>query len=711
MPETMKRMKNYGLFILLIPMMWGCKDNKHRPQAPEDDSRWNLSYEQICYMITDLEALSHLPQEGLKTGLLSSYDRNSRYHPQTDSYVLWQANKDFYDFENARMENGYYVLGELEGPGVIWRTWSANPQRGRLKIYIDDKELPSIYLPFKRFFDQSTDAFSYPELVYVTAKGHNLYVPISFNKRIRILAEPGWGSYYQFTYTLFPKGTKVEPFEMLMSPTEKQALDSVNNMLARRGEPPYTDERTEFTGRAFKLMPDSTYTIRLDGPQAIKALLVQPILQPSDTLERALRAISLSVRWDDEEHISVWAPLGDFFGTAPGINPYQTLPMGMKGNTFYSYWYMPFAGSAEISFHNDDKVPYRLVVQLQHERLQDKPGEYNYFHALWRNKEYPMREDRWPDWQLMSAQGTGRYVGTMLSVWNPRGGPCPYFAHPGSIWWGMGDDKIFVDGESFPSIFGTGTDDYFGYAQADTGLFDAGYHAQTMTRNHFQASAVRFHISDNIPFQNNIEACIGKYYPKFWPTQYVSLSYFYLNHSGKDQVGVTPFADRYGFEEAFNLDIDSLQNIKKPGVIEAEDFNIVENSGGETRVYNGTWINIFGLSQDKFLNWYSKPDFDNELRVRVSLPKTGYYNLIANLIRWHKFGIIQFYIDGVKIGAPVDQYTPFENRGKVFSINLGTRKLDAGQHTVSLRFIGHNPEMFGQVPEMAIDYIDFEMIK
>jgi hypothetical protein len=275
----------------------------------------------------------------------------------------------------------------------------------------------------------------------------------------------------------------------------------------------------------------------------------------------------------------------------------------------------------------------------------------------------------------------------------------------------MGDEKIFVDNEPFPAIFGTGTDDYFGFARADTALFDAGFHAQTMTRNYKQASMVRFHIGDNIPFQHSIDANIGKYYPEYWPTQYATMSYFYLRHNGKDQVKATPFAERYPYEKDFDMDIDSLKSIKIPGVYEAEEFDIIENTGGETRVYNGTWINIFGLSQDQFLNWYSKPDYENKLKVQVQLPKTAYYNLIANMIRWHKFGIVQFYIDGEKIGAPVDQYTPFENRGKVFSINLGTRKLEAGGHTVTLHFIGQNPDMFGDVPEMAIDYLHFEMLE
>ena len=89
----------------------------------------------------------------------------------------------------------------------------------------------------------------------------------------------------------------------------------------------------------------------------------------------------------------------------------------------------------------------------------------------------------------------------MLHVWNPRGG-----------WWGEGDEKFFVDGEKFPSTFGTGSEDYFGYAWCDPHLFQRPYHAQTMTQmNKGHQSVLRWHITDNVPFETSFEGCIEKY--------------------------------------------------------------------------------------------------------------------------------------------------------------------------------------------------------
>ena len=107
-----------------------------------------------------------------------------------------------------------------------------------------------------------------------------------------------------------------------------------------------------------------------------------------------------------------------------------------------------------------------------------------------------------PTGSCSRPQGRGRFCGVMLHVWNPRGG-----------WWGEGDEKFFVDGEKFPSTFGTGSEDYFGYAWCNPHLFQRPYHAQTMTQNNRgHQSVLRWHIVDNVPFQKSFEGCIEKYY-------------------------------------------------------------------------------------------------------------------------------------------------------------------------------------------------------
>jgi hypothetical protein len=68
---------------------------------------------------------------------------------------------------------------------------------------------------------------------------------------------------------------------------------------------------------------------------------------------KILRELVLQIYWDGEKDPSVCVPLGDFFGTAPGVNKYKSLPLGMTDEGLYSYWYMPFAESAVVKVTND----------------------------------------------------------------------------------------------------------------------------------------------------------------------------------------------------------------------------------------------------------------------------------------------------------------------------------------------------------------------
>ena len=113
---------------------------------------------------------------------------------------------------------------------------------------------------------------------------------------------------------------------------------------------------------------------------------------------------------------------------------------------------MPYASGALVQVQNDSDHSVVMNWEVTHAPLTQPIGSLLRFHAKWhRDPPTPMRKDRWPDWPLLDTDGTGRYVGTQLHVWNPRGN-----------WWGEGDEKWFVDGEKFPSSFGTGSEDYFG---------------------------------------------------------------------------------------------------------------------------------------------------------------------------------------------------------------------------------------------------------
>ena len=270
-----------------------------------------------------------------------------------------------------------------------------------------------------------------------------------------------------------------------------------------------------------------------------------------------LRKLAIRITWDDQTKPAVWCPLGDFFGTAPGVNLYKSLPMGMTDKGFYAFWYMPFAKHALLELVNSDTSRRSVDFEITYESLGRSFEGLGYFHAKWHRDTVELPTDRWPDWIMLDTQGRGRFCGVTLHVWNPRGG-----------WWGEGDEKFFVDGEKFPSTFGTGSEDYFGYAWGNPHLFAKPYHAQTFTQNNQgHQSLLRLHIVDNVPFQKSFEACIEKYFKNDRGTLYASTVWWYLAPGGNDPYGVVPAAERDGYYVKPNPQRRRLQggDGRKPG--------------------------------------------------------------------------------------------------------------------------------------------------
>lgn len=492
-----------------------------------------LTYVDLVNKLIDLEALSVLPVAGERCAQWSSYDRASIYNHQTGKYENWEANGDGGGI--IREEDGKLVFAEIEGPGCIWRIWSAAPGDGHVRIYLDGAEEPSVDLPFKGYFNLENEPFVYPSLVHVTAAGHNCYVPIPFQKSCKITADDGWGSYYHFTYSLFPKGTIVPTFKRKLSVEEKSALARVDKFLTDSlGTDPAGKRKGEKTiNRKVNLASGKTDTVaKIDGERAITSIWVKG----NHLSAEALRSVALIIKWDGNKTPDVWAPLGDFFGTAPGINKYKSLPLGMTEDGFYSFWYMPFAKGAVVEVANDGTEQVNFEISITHAPLTLPVEKYGRFHAKWHRDAFlPPEPERWIDWTMLKATGRGRYCGVALEVWNPKSG-----------WWGEGDEKFFVDGEKFPSTIGTGSEDYFGYAWCNQGYFQNAFHNQPVNQiDHLHASNNRWHISDNVPFQKSFEGCIEKYYPNSNPTLYACTVYWYLAPGQRDGYEPVPVKERF----------------------------------------------------------------------------------------------------------------------------------------------------------------------
>lgn len=647
-----------------------------------------LSYPDLVRQLTDLEQLAVLPDPGENCLQWSSYDRSSRY--EEDRYLNWDANGDGNGC--LRKEGNLWVLGEMEGPGCIRRIWSAAPGQGRVMIYLDGNPVPAVDLPFVEYFDRSQKPFNYSALNYTAARGWNCFVPIPFAKSCKIVAEENWGNYYHFTYTLFPEGTEVPTFSRNLSEEDFQALAQADTLLGNPGRKPslYPDEKKAGL-LDIRLMPGETMTVaELEGPRAITSLRATVQL-PEDVEEQReiLRNLILKINWDGEAEPSVLTPLGDFFGTAPGVNEYKSLVSGVCEGNWYSYWYMPFEKTAKIEVINLGTAPRVLLVQAEHAALNYPIEKLGRFHAKWHRDCFPYAEDERAaiDWRMLYTEGTGRYCGVMLHVWNPRG-----------AWWGEGDEKFYVDGEKFPSTFGTGSEDYFGYAWCCPDLFQRALHNQTISMgNKGHISVNRWHIADNVPFQNSFDGSIEKYFPNQRPTLYAATVYWYLNPQGKDPYSEVHLKERTGYWVP-------ILPYKVKGALEAESLEIIKCTGGTHEIQDMSGFTDGFWSQDKHL-WWKNPQQGDELVLELPVKEKGNYHLKAGFTRANDYGIFQLWLDDKKLGEPIDFYnTRVVSTG---AIDFGSHSLKKGNHRLKIEFIGRNEKA---VPNnmLGLDFILLE---
>ena len=158
----------------------------------------------------------------------------------------------------------------------------------------------------------------------------------------------------------------------------------------------------------------------------------------------------LRIYWDDQEHPSVECPVGDFFACGWGkFAPVSSLAVCVNpGSAFNCYWPMPFGKRCRITMENTADEDMTVYYQINYS-LGKVNKQAGLFHAQFRRVNPLPYKDVYT--VLDGVRGKGRYVGTYMA-WGVNN----------SGWWGEGEIKFYLDGDKeFPSICGTGTEDYF----------------------------------------------------------------------------------------------------------------------------------------------------------------------------------------------------------------------------------------------------------
>jgi len=218
-----------------------------------------------------------------------------------------------------------------------------------------------------------------------------------------------------------------------------------------------------------------------------------------DRSPQMLRGLRLDMYWDGAGTPAVSTPLGDFFGVGLGqMATFQSaLFSNPEGRSFNSIVPMPFKTSMKIVMTNESGRDLPELFYDVNYTLGDKhPANMLYFHAHWR-RENPTTLQR--DYEILPrVTGRGRYLGTNIGVIVDSK---TYF----NTWWGEGEVKIYLDGDTqFPTIAGTGTEDYIGTAWGQGQYAHAFQGSPIADERNLRWSFYRYHIVDPIYFRRDV---------------------------------------------------------------------------------------------------------------------------------------------------------------------------------------------------------------
>ncbi|MDP2914864.1 MAG: DUF2961 domain-containing protein [Candidatus Aminicenantes bacterium] len=421
------------------------------------------------------------------------------------------------------------------------------------------------------------------------------------------------------------------------------------------------------------------------------------------------RAVVLRIYWDGAAVPSVETPVGDFFAAGNGMRAdIDSLPVKSSsyGRGYNCYWPMPFRKEARIVIANEsDKESAGIFYYIDWVKLDAVPDDMMYFHARY-HQEYPpvMGEP----YTAFVGKGRGHYVGTVLSSQNAIG-----------HWFGEGDDFFYIDGETTPSILGTGTEDYFNDAwnmRVHTTLF-TGCTIFEPRGIDARITAYRWHIADPVIFKKSLKfeierrgfamnskgVVIDSFKPR--PDYWSSVSYWYLDRIAEPWCPFPPYKDRVNPEIVLHL----------PQVVKT----MRHSAGVEIQVlpYNrATWTKPwFRVKNETIGSW---------IEIPFEVKEKGRYSMSIFQTLREDQGIWKAYVDGKELtdagesqiagGYTIDEVTqlPPEKVNKVLDFynvykknehedyiwgqgrerKIGLFEFGPGTHTLKLVCIGANPQ-------------------
>lgn len=656
----------------------------------------SVTMQSLLEEMIDPEALARWPQPAFACKQASSYDRAKK--DKTD-LATWFANKDYEQFIRVETNGSRreWVIMEHGGPGAIVRFWlPLEPSRDSqvIRFYFDGSAAPAIETRFNELVGgrglvpppfafvawNETDLRVQMASAPATLRGvaGDLYLPIPFAQSCKITLDQ-LPFYYVIDYRAYETATAIETFS-----TERYA--SVRPLLDRFARVLLAEPKFQSKARSKRGIIPPGGEIALDlphGPAAVRQ--VQITLDPRDA-PQILRSAALTATFDSEQ--TVWCPLGEFFGAGARLNPVQDRFRSVTTNGFLvAHWVMPYRRQARLGLRNlgQRAVPIEVSANTGPWSWNDRSM---HFCANWRC-ERGLKTRPMSDWDYLTVQGRGRYAGDTLTVFSPV-----------KAWYGEGDEKIYVDGEAFPSHIGTGTEDYYGYAWGMATFFSSPF--ISAPRRDFESrddwrgftTTSRMRLLDSIPFRESLQFDMEIWNWADTKVDYAVGTFWYAAPDAKHNREPQP--------RDAALPLPSLpEPFHVAGAVECEAMKILAHSeelniGRQQDIHlaNGDWSGDAQL----FVQATKPGDF---VELLLAEGVTGSRKIVVYGTESYDYGILRFSVNGRAVEKEFDGYSA--QSALSGRIELGTFDSNDGRFVLRVEVVGANPESRGPKHYFGLD--------
>lgn len=439
------------------------------------------------------------------------------------------------------------------------------------------------------------------------------------------------------------------------------------------------------------LPPGATLVIAdLDGPGEVTHIWMT-ISSPDP---EHFTNLVLRVFYDGLGYPSVEAPLGDFFGLGMNQEYYFSTPVLATGTIrgLNSFWPMPFRKGARLELTNEGALPAKAVYfYVDWRRFKRAPKNAGYFHAQYRQAFPAATGENYTI--LETAGGRGHFAGAHMSVLTQVPG-----------WWGEGDDIFTIDGEARPSMWGTGSEDYFCGAWCYGDTFHADYFGMPLRSKPGQRAGAywnvyRYHLESPVAFRESLTLEIEHGDAGFNNTRrggnnnnYSSVAYWYMEKPARLIGGLPPAAAR--------------RSVFDPppapeGVIEAQlmEWTVSPGMGAEIQ-----GLGEFTRDGRKWLLddhlWGNRAVTSGTVELTFEVEDAASGEGIALMTAAPDYGIVRLALDGETLAGAVNL---FARRVEPVVVKLGDIDLAPGRHTLTITMLGRDSRSLNNM--WGLDYL------